>query len=112
MVEVTVLLEYLNRVVYTNEWASIICTFGLSELTQSPMSSYNGGNTLCITHHYMMFIIHDYVILVECAHSNKHKLRLLYVDICKFVLELFSKSFFKQHFCESLLELAGVSCSI
>ncbi|XP_065895478.1 serine/threonine-protein phosphatase 4 regulatory subunit 4-like isoform X2 [Dysidea avara] len=46
-------------------------------------------------------------IIEECAHSNKHKLRLLYVDICKFVLELFSKSFFKQHFCESLLELAG-----
>lgn len=56
---------------------------------------------------YLKFIV--FVIPVECAHSNKHKLRLLYVDICKFVLELFSKSFFKEHFCESLLELAGVS---
>ena len=50
-----------------------------------------------------------YIITVDCAHSNKHKLRLLYVDICKFVMELFSKSFFKQYFCEALLELAGVS---
>ena len=31
------------------------------------------------------------------------------MDICKFVMELFSKSFFKQYFCEALLELAGVS---
>ena len=50
-----------------------------------------------------------YIVTVDCAHSNKHKLRLLYVDICKFVMELFSKSFFKQYFCEALLELAGVS---
>jgi len=49
------------------------------------------------------------VITIECAHSNKHKLRLLYVDVCKFIMELFSKSFFKQYFCEALLELAGVS---
>ena len=49
------------------------------------------------------------IVTVECAHSKKHKLRLLYVDICKFVMELFSKSFFKQHFCEALLELAAVS---
>ena len=51
------------------------------------------------------------IVTVECAHSKKHKLRLLYVDICKFVMELFSKSFFKQHFCEALLQLAGVSIS-
>ena len=51
------------------------------------------------------------IVTVECAHSKKHKLRLLYVDICKFVMELFSKSFFKQHFCEALLKLAGVSIS-
>ena len=52
-----------------------------------------------------------YIVTVDCARSNKHKLRLLYVDVCKFVMELFSKSFFKQHFCEALLELAGVSMS-
>ena len=50
-----------------------------------------------------------HIVTVDCAHSKKHKLRLLYVDICKFVMELFSKSFFKQHFCEALLQLAGVS---
>ena len=41
--EVTVLLEYLYRVLYINEWNSIIRTF---EHPEGPMSSDNRGTTV------------------------------------------------------------------
>ncbi|XP_072038249.1 serine/threonine-protein phosphatase 4 regulatory subunit 4-like [Amphiura filiformis] len=45
--------------------------------------------------------------LIEgCCHSKNYRYRKLFIDICLFVMELFSKTFFKENFYNFVLELA------
>ena len=62
-----VLLEYLNGVLYINEWASIIQTFRLSEHTQGPASSDNRGTTV------LKFSIPKCHVL-KVTRATKHKI--------------------------------------
>ena len=51
-----------------------------------------------------------FVFLVsECGRGKSFRSRLLFIDICKFIMELFSRRFFKENFFEFLLELGSVS---
>ena len=45
----------------------------------------------------------------ECGRGKSYRSRLLFIDICKFIMELFSRRFFKENFFEFLLELGSVS---
>lgn len=49
---------------------------------------------------------------VECATHSSYKQRLLFIEICSFVLDMFSRNFFKVHFFQPLLELANVSLAL
>ena len=44
----------------------------------------------------------------ECGRGKSYRSRLLFIDICKFIMELFSRRFFKENFFEFLLELGSV----
>ncbi|KXJ20795.1 Serine/threonine-protein phosphatase 4 regulatory subunit 4 [Exaiptasia diaphana] len=46
-------------------------------------------------------------LIQECGRGKSFKSRLLFIDICKYIMELFSRSFFKENFFEFLLELAS-----
>ncbi|XP_031572659.1 serine/threonine-protein phosphatase 4 regulatory subunit 4-like [Actinia tenebrosa] len=46
-------------------------------------------------------------LIQECGRGKSYKSRLLFIDICKFIMDLFSRSFFKENFFEFLLELAS-----
>ncbi|XP_032233153.2 serine/threonine-protein phosphatase 4 regulatory subunit 4 isoform X2 [Nematostella vectensis] len=46
-------------------------------------------------------------LIQECGRGKSYRARLLFIDICKFIMELFSRSFFKENFFEFLLELAS-----
>jgi serine/threonine-protein phosphatase 4 regulatory subunit 4 len=43
--------------------------------------------------------------LIELARSRSFYERSLYIDVCSMVLELYSRTFFKEHFAEYLLGL-------
>ena len=45
------------------------------------------------------------LFISEFCHGRSFYQRSLFIDICKQVLELYSRSFFKDYFFESLLEL-------
>ncbi|KAL9957888.1 hypothetical protein ACROYT_G034843 [Oculina patagonica] len=46
-------------------------------------------------------------LIQECGRGKSYKSRLLFIDICKFIMELFSRRFFKENFFEFLLELGS-----
>jgi len=46
-----------------------------------------------------------YFLMTELAHSRSFYERSLYIDLCAIVLELYSRTFFKEHFAEALLGL-------
>ena len=43
--------------------------------------------------------------MTELAHNRSFYARRLYIDLCVMVFELYSKSFFKEHFAAALLGL-------
>ncbi|XP_038046953.1 serine/threonine-protein phosphatase 4 regulatory subunit 4-like isoform X2 [Patiria miniata] len=45
-------------------------------------------------------------LIAECCHSKNHRYRKLFIDICHFSLELFSKSFFKDNLYNYVVQLA------
>ncbi|XP_070577703.1 serine/threonine-protein phosphatase 4 regulatory subunit 4-like isoform X15 [Ptychodera flava] len=45
-------------------------------------------------------------LIEECCHGNSSWKRILFMDICKILMEMFSKMFFKEYFYEFVLELA------
>ncbi|CAH3168182.1 unnamed protein product [Porites evermanni] len=46
-------------------------------------------------------------LIQECGRGKSYRSRLLFIDICKFIMELFSRRFFKENFFEFLLELGS-----
>ncbi|KAJ8311079.1 hypothetical protein KUTeg_011370 [Tegillarca granosa] len=46
-----------------------------------------------------------HTLVEELCHSRSCHNRSLFIDVCRCMIELYSKSFFKQHFYEYLLEL-------
>lgn len=46
-------------------------------------------------------------LIQECGRGKSFRSRLLFIDICKFIMELFSRRFFKENFFEFLLELGS-----
>jgi len=50
-----------------------------------------------------------FLFILECGRGKSYRSRLLFIDICKFIMELFSRRFFKENFFEFLLELGSVS---
>ena len=44
-------------------------------------------------------------MLTELAHNKSFYARRLFVDLCAMVFELYSRSFFKEHFAAALLAL-------
>ena len=46
-----------------------------------------------------------YLLMTELARSRSFYERSLYIDLCAMVLELYSRTFFKEHFAEALLGL-------
>lgn len=46
-------------------------------------------------------------LIQECGRGKSYRSRQLFIDICKFIMELFSRNFFKENFFEFLLELAS-----
>ena len=46
--------------------------------------------------------------LAELAKGQSCRRRLLFLDMCPDLIELFSRTFFKKHFFDSILELAHV----
>ncbi|XP_071784695.1 serine/threonine-protein phosphatase 4 regulatory subunit 4-like isoform X5 [Asterias amurensis] len=45
-------------------------------------------------------------LIEECCHSGNHRYRKLFIDICHFSLELFSKNYFKENLYNSVIQLA------
>ncbi|XP_022081590.1 serine/threonine-protein phosphatase 4 regulatory subunit 4-like isoform X2 [Acanthaster planci] len=45
-------------------------------------------------------------LIAECCHSKNHRYRKLFIDICHFSLELFSRSFFKENLYNYVIQLA------
>ncbi|XP_063958779.1 serine/threonine-protein phosphatase 4 regulatory subunit 4-like isoform X8 [Lytechinus pictus] len=46
-------------------------------------------------------------LIHECCRSKSSRYRRLYIDICVIVMEMFSKSFFKDNFMEPLMDLTA-----
>ncbi|XP_067680173.1 serine/threonine-protein phosphatase 4 regulatory subunit 4-like [Haliotis asinina] len=46
-------------------------------------------------------------IIEDFCHGRSCHHRSLFIDICRFVMELYSKAFFKEHFFENVLELTS-----
>lgn len=46
-------------------------------------------------------------LIQECGRGKSYRSRLLFIDICNFIMELFSRRFFKENFFEFLLELGS-----
>ncbi|XP_041467949.1 serine/threonine-protein phosphatase 4 regulatory subunit 4-like isoform X4 [Lytechinus variegatus] len=46
-------------------------------------------------------------LIHECCRSKSSRYRRLYIDICVIVMEMFSKSFFKENFMEPLMDLTA-----
>lgn len=46
-----------------------------------------------------------YLLMTELARRGSFYERSLYIDLCAMVLELYSRTFFKEHFAEALLGL-------
>ncbi|CAH1262592.1 PPP4R4 [Branchiostoma lanceolatum] len=68
------------------------------------------GRTLCVIIRHNRRQEHRQELicrLIEAlCHSNKYQLRMLFVDVCCDVMELFSRRFFKEYFFEFVLNLA------
>nr|XP_002737817.1 PREDICTED: serine/threonine-protein phosphatase 4 regulatory subunit 4 [Saccoglossus kowalevskii] len=45
-------------------------------------------------------------LIEECCHGQSSWKRILFVDICMVIMELFSKAFYKEYFFEFVIELA------
>ena len=58
-----------------------------------------------LTLNYFIF----FVLVLELAHSTSKASRILYLELCHHVAELFSKNFFKENFYNAAMELASVS---
>ena len=55
------------------------------------------------------YFVSSFFFFLECGRGKSYRSRLLFIDICKFIMELFSRRFFKENFFEFLLELGSVS---
>ncbi|XP_078675204.1 serine/threonine-protein phosphatase 4 regulatory subunit 4-like isoform X2 [Branchiostoma floridae x Branchiostoma belcheri] len=68
------------------------------------------GRTLCVIIRHNRRQEHRQELicrLIEAlCHANKYQLRMLFVDVCCDVMELFSRRFFKEYFFEFVLNLA------
>jgi len=49
--------------------------------------------------------------LSECAKSSNCHKRMLFLEICQFILDIFSRNFFKSNFFDPVLQMASVSWS-
>ena len=58
---------------------------------------------------FQVLINMSLLFFLECGRGKSYRSRLLFIDICKFIMELFSRRFFKENFFEFLLELGSVS---
>ncbi|XP_077996015.1 serine/threonine-protein phosphatase 4 regulatory subunit 4-like [Glandiceps talaboti] len=45
-------------------------------------------------------------LIEDCCHGNSSWKRILFIDVCEMIMELFSRVFFKDYFYEFVLELA------
>ena len=51
-------------------------------------------------------ICHNYLISEFCYGKSYHQ-RAIFIEICLLVMDLYSKTFFKSHYFEPLLELGS-----
>ena len=85
--------ELCTRIIEGNTRPTIVC-------------SQINSNLIFIIPYWPISYTH---MLTECARSPSCRHRLLFIEICHYLLDIFSRSFFKENFFEAVIKLAHVS---
>ena len=70
------------------------------------------SDLLLLMNRFLKIFFHSFVLcccFLDCGKGKSYRHRLLFIKICTYILEIFSRKFFKEHVFVFALELAMVS---